>query len=473
MFLTLGPLADRATAWEGGLAVRAPSPAEETDEGKAAAERAPGAVREASLCSIYYNETRGKTQAWIYAGISLTAPLVVLFGSLGLAARFIGEGPSTPAGIPCGSDTSASAQSTANLMDIGGRIHFAAVQVAFVVFCAAVLVISIVGARRIAAVHAWGPRATARLAPSLEGRNDADRIRILDDARARAEADAEANIVIVWLLGALALASVLGLAFHDVGALVLRPFLHELPNTACNTAAAAFEKSLTSQVLIGIIAAVGAMSALGTAVMTIAWRFETTDINGRWSDSYILREKLNLLLTLFFLGSALLVMGSLALNATLDWSTTTAGAFSPAADKALDGFRSFAKAITGFSGVTSSALLIALFVPAFMVLIDDIGVAGQTHASADMGGGSDQYAVDLRSHGVNAPLHFVGDVTQKEADKPAPPYRVAGWKKVKDWKDKHGLSMSVTDLSASFLAVAAPILSSGFIDISKTLVGGH
>ena len=42
---------------------------------------------------------------------------------------------------------------------------------------------------------------------------------------------------------------------------------------------------------------------------------------------------------------------------------------------------------------------------------------------------------------------------------------------MQDWKEKHGLKLSFTDLTGSFIAVLAPILSTSLIDLTKVAVG--
>lgn len=60
-----------------------------------------------------------------------------------------------------------------------------------------------------------------------------------------------------------------------------------------------------------------AVSSLVVAAACLAYRYERKAINGAWSDSYVLRQKLNSLLTLFFIASALLVITNVALNSAM------------------------------------------------------------------------------------------------------------------------------------------------------------
>ena len=72
--------------------------------------------------------------------------------------------------------------------------------------------------------------------------------------------------------------------------------------------------------VIGAGAVSLAVSSLVVAAACLAYRYERKDINGAWSDSYVLRQKLNSLLTLFFIASALLVITNVALNSAMGWS---------------------------------------------------------------------------------------------------------------------------------------------------------
>ena len=55
---------------------------------------------------------------------------------------------------------------------------------------------------------------------------------------------------------------------------------------------------------------------------------KTDDPNGAWSDSYVLRQKLNSLLTVFFAASILLVVINVALTSAMDWSGAVVDAVS-------------------------------------------------------------------------------------------------------------------------------------------------
>ena len=92
-----------------------------------------------------------------------------------------------------------------------------------------------------------------------------------------------------------------------------------------------------------------------------------------------------------------------------------------------------------FAGILGSLMLVVIFVPALYALTADIELAGKCHGLKDSPG--------------------------------PPPPPVAGWKDVQEWKQAHGLKLSFTDLTGSFIAVLAPILSTSLIDLTKIAVG--
>jgi hypothetical protein len=228
-------------------------------------------------------------------------------------------------------------------------------------------------------------------------------------------------------------------------------------------------------VSVGVVSLVLAAALLG-------WRFERKDINGAWSDSYVLRHKLNNALTLFFVGSILLVVTTLALSSATDWTgavldvvrtatapestaaapasqsgatkaagpTETAAAADPAAAE-FDTLKSLKTSISSFAGALGSLLLILIFVPALYCLAGEIDIAGKTHASFDMAS--------------KDPPHPAAKQAAKKTEV------VAGWKTVQDWKERHGLKLSFSDLTGTFVAVLAPLLSGSIVDLTKITLG--
>jgi len=185
---------------------------------------------------------------------------------------------------------------------------------------------------------------------------------------------------------------------------------------------------------------IGVISLILAAAL-LAWRFETHDINGAWSDSYVLRHKLHSLLTLFFIGSVLLVVTNIALASAMDWTagvlevvktattpdSITKDASPPtpnganvsgartvpkkrpnqntqAADQTtrpndrnaktaeanakpiaaeFDSLKTLKASILSFAGALGSLILILIFAPALYGVTNEIDIAGKTHASYD------------------------------------------------------------------------------------------
>lgn len=353
--------------------------------------------------------------------------------------------------------------------DLAGRLRFSASHVVMIALCLMAVYFGLESTRRVINVHRGG----ARL------------------------------LLTSCVLGAIVLFAALFGPFGDFVARTTLPFFDGLAHRIGYCDAKPLETALAWQGGFGVFFLCLAVVSLTAAAATIAYRFEHDDINGIWSDSHVLREKLNALLTLLFIAAALLVVSNIALGALLDTAMQIGGAAKGAADlmKDTDAFlkddaaqaaanhpvaqaeiataqlaalKPLVASISAFCGAISSLLLIAMFVPSFMVLIDDIGIAGKTHAAYDMHDGTQYaYVADLDWSGVGTKAHITGAVTQPDIADLATPYRVAGWKTVNEWKAKHGLAMSVTDLTASFIAVAAPLLSSSLVDLSKAVVGGH
>ena len=319
-------------------------------------------------------------------------------------------------------------------------------------------------------------------------------------------------------------------------------------------------------VSIGVVSLILAAALLG-------WRFERKDINGAWSDSYVLRHKINNALTLFFIGSMLLVVMTIALASATDWTTGvldavkaatasesglkdpssggsspsqsgTGGATAPtpittpapntkgvaaatsqsaaagvapapapapdtqgagAAAKVADPAAEFNSlkilktSISTFAGALGSLVLILIFVPALYSLTGEIEIAGKTHASYDIANKNPPAPAAPTPPSAPAPakpapppailfataddgtiyefqiVAAPGDaLTEKLPTHEAPRKKievVAGWKTVQDWKESHGLKLSFSDMTGTFVAVLAPLLSGSIIDLTKIGLG--
>jgi hypothetical protein len=251
----------------------------------------------------------------------------------------------------------------------------------------------------------------------------------------------------------------------------------------------------------GVLAVALSVVALALAAATIAFRFETDNIDGKWADSYVLRHKRYALLTLFLVASVVLVVTNIALSSYTDFAANVFGeietsgiaCFPPATADAQPELvkprcpttkapatkkggankekrpepaqsageppkpvaelskpvaelfvqaKSLRKTLLNLAGGLASLTLVAMFLPAFLGLMSDIEIAGKTHAAA-------------------------------AAQPAAAPFNVASWKDVNAWKNDHGLSLEFSDVATALVAVAAPLLSNGVFDLSKSLLVFH
>jgi hypothetical protein len=323
----------------------------------------------------------------------------------------------------------------------------------------------------------------------------------------------------------------------------------------------------------GATAVAIAVTSLILAAALLGWRFETDEPNGAWSDTYVLRHKINTVLTLFFIGSALLVVTTVALSSATNWvggvldtiaTATTSDAKAAATDAdpsrtaaapsqpqpppnlpapatekqapskpfdpiatEFDSLKTLRSSISAFAGAAGSLLLILIFVPALYCLTGEIDMAGKCHALSDAtqtspppvapgtapvfakdssgavvevqvvpGNGEGLATLSVKDKDGNslgdlelvaapgAPpsWSYVGSsggrtyeftIPRPSEASPAAPdlWKVAGWKTVQDWKERHGLKLSFSDLTATFVAVLAPLLSGSIIDLTKMMLG--
>jgi hypothetical protein len=272
------------------------------------------------------------------------------------------------------------------------------------------------------------------------------------------------------LFGAAVFGGVAWLLEPQVSTIAYRlfPVPRDLPDD-CKTLFAVknLKHLLDRQVLIGAWSVTFGVTALMLAASMSTFRFEITEINGIWSKGFVLRGKLHTLLTLFFIGSIILVISNIALSAALDWvagildliksatqtsNNNTPDATAKAVAAAFAASKTLRGSLANFISIISAVVLVAIFASALYGLTSEIMVAGKCHAYYDMLDKSDA------------------------AHQPDPNQQidVAGLQTVEDWKKKHGLEMSFSDLTGSFLAVLAPLLSSTLIDLTKIpIIGGH
>jgi hypothetical protein len=122
-----------------------------------------------------------------------------------------------------------------------------------------------------------------------------------------------------------------------------------------------------------------------------------------------------------------------------------------------------------------------MFLPAFAGLTSDIEMAGKTHAAA----AAQPAAAPAKKQEpelvltaeverdmpdvIRFVVATVGPTLADETTDP-PKFKVAGWKEVNAWKDAHGLSLEFSDVATTLAAAAAPLLSNGVVDLSKSLL---
>ena len=359
----------------------------------------------------FYYATRAQVSSFGLSALSVALPLLLFTLALALADWLLTATPleadrdatdQAQAGVALFEKFCASGISATPLVDaiLGAVAHYAWAHVALIGACLLALAGGAIATQNVLGVHeksgfnvfafAWGLPIVAGLILFALGQ---------------------------WLFGG----TIAG-AFHRLDLLTSE-------NHDCLRSAAQIGRRLAWQADIAMRLVCIAVAALISAAAVIAWRFEVDDIDGPWSDTYVLRHKLKSLLTLFFLGSVLLVVSNLALSALTDVTGAVlaeaatafdeakeakpdAGApsclifcFTPAATEAkanaepetptatqarppdvketLAQIKALRGALLGFAGALASLLLISIFVPAFYSLTGDIELAGRTHASAD------------------------------------------------------------------------------------------
>jgi hypothetical protein len=477
VFLSFGPQPRQYSAY----AEAKPAP------GTTGPKPAPGTTGPTTDVITFYNENRGRSCRATYTLLSSIGALAAFVGTVWLLASLLADGggapapglvdnaeaPALPIGAFCGSQEAHGALLNAAFAQ---TVRFSATHVALIAICAVAFVAGAASTLNVLGTH----RAPRRWA--------------------RPEGGRWAIAVILPLVGA---ALAFAVADHFVGRQIAELFRRLFPIPAptgnCGVLGDALKlkASLDFKMQVGAFCVAAAVSSLIVAAGCLAHRYERNDINGAWSDSYVLRQKLNTLLTLFFIGSILLVITNVALSSAMDWSSglldvvSDATSFEPpdsdkphdaaAAAKVKAPAAAFASvkelrtSIGNFAGVLGSLLLIIIFVPALYLLISEVEFAGKCHADYDMrsSAGDPRQSISLTVRPGLARSATIDGTIASEPTAPSDPGRivVAGWKTVQDWKEKHGLKLSFTSLTGSFIAVLAPILSTSVIDLSKIAVG--
>jgi hypothetical protein len=474
LFVSFGPQPEQYRAYAGAREARP----------------APGTTGPPTDVVTFYNDTRRKAFRATFSIISALGPLAVFAATIALVALLLSddahptvptlidnsETPQLPIEAFCG----ASGQRGPLVNAIfGGTIHFSATHVALLAACLLAYAVSANCTLNVLGTHRAPRRWRHRKLPR-------------------------------WLLatcvpivaGSVAFGVAQVLVGNQIGELFGRLFPVVAPASDCGVLrdAIMLRQALDWHMRIGALFVAIAVASLIVAAASLAHRYERNDINGAWSDSYVLRHNLNSLLTLFFIASVLLVVTNVALSAAMDWSSglldvvsnatsadkpdvgATKAAAVPAADEArakasaaaFASIKTLKGSVANFTGGLGSLLLIVMFVPALLASTSEIELAGKCHAYFDMRSPPDpsqSFNVTVEESAQGS-LAVAGRV-KPEPDAPDPPDRivVAGWKTVQDWKAKHGLKLSFGDLTGSFIAVLAPLLSSSVIDLTKLAMG--
>jgi hypothetical protein len=417
--------------------------------------------------SVFYDETRGRVFPWTFSLVSIIAPIVIFAAATRLAVKMF-NASQLAAGFQ-----SSDRLPVAEICRLGAlgpqlqtrafatMIPFAATHIALLTVCVVAYGVSVVCMHNVLDTHKvlgpgkfWGwavPIAVPLVAAGV----------VFGCAS--------------FLLGS-------DIAYTSS---LLFPFP---PEKDCGVFATleSLKRFLDQQARMGAFFLIVGVISLISASAVLAYRFETRDPNGAWSNSYVLRHKLSSALTLSFIGSIMLVSYNIALSSALDWwgdglqviyleSTANAPSGGDAGSDASPGktvspaepvlkcsvtsnpfhaaFCSFAAArgsLSKFAGGLGSIILAAILAATFYILTTEIILSGKCHAYYD-------------SQLPKDPGGPWPDLQQ--------PIYVASWDTVLAWKDRHGLNMSYAGLAGSLLAVLAPVLSSGAIDLGRMIPG--
>lgn len=188
----------------------------------------------------------------------------------------------------------------------------------------------------------------------------------------------------------------------------------------------------------GTYVGIGAAACVVAVAAILAYRWQAPG----WSQPRALRKQLNALLLLFAAASVLLVFSNAALRALLEWPGSLVPAPGAPDQKTLNLLEPIQTAGTALSylwSALSTAVLLATFIPAFASLQSDIELAA------------------LKNLREKPPEQGwpAGDPTAKN---------------VAEWRESHGLSLSLGQISAAVLATAAPLLTAPAIDLTKAVL---
>jgi hypothetical protein len=397
----------------------------------------------------FYEQTRRKFRPWPYSIVCVIAPLAVLLSAFTLANWLLPEALWTPAVQPqqmaqellsrlCKDTELLDQQQTAV---VSATIRYTATYVALLTICLVTIGTSAVCTKNVLDTHnvfrpgllgaarRWKPR-TRKVACQI-----ASWVFSL-------VLPAVAGFVLFllsWRLFGNHITQMFGANLDEI--LSKQPCGEEGHAVQVIAGASTLNKSLiylgeisTCFVLIGVTSVI-------LAAAVLAFRFETPKINGNWSLPYVLRSKLHSLLMLFFLGSVMFVSMSIAIDSRFDWLGDILSQFT-------NSITALRRSVIDFYGGVGSLILIVIFVPAFFKHTGEIDFAGACQGYYE------------------ALIEEIAKKNRPEADLQQP-MLVASWDTIQHWKDKYGLTLSYTNMTGSFVAVLAPLLSNSLIDLAK------
>jgi hypothetical protein len=420
--------------------------------------------------SVFYGETRGRVFPWTFSLVSIIAPIVIFAAATRLAVKMfnasqLAAGFQSSDRLPVADICGLPALGPQlQVRAFAGMIPFAATHIALLAVCVVAYGVSVVCMHNVLDTH-----------------------KVLGEEKLWGWA---VPIAVPLVAAGVVFGSASFFLGSDISytSSLLFPFPKASDCRVFETLES-LKRFLDQQARMGVFFLIVGVISLISASAVLAYRFETRDPNGAWSNSYVLRHKLSSALTLSFIGSIMLVSYNIALSSALDWwgdglqvvylesasnvssggdsgSDAPNGKTSSPAEAALKcsvtpnafhaAFCSFAtarKSLSKFAGGLGSLILAAILAATFYILTTEIILAGKCHAYYD-------------------------SQLPKEQGEPRPdphqPIYMASWDTVTAWKDRHGLNMSYAGLTGSLLAVLAPLLSSGAIDLARMIPGaGH
>ena len=250
----------------------------------------------------FYNETRAKAFPATFSMISGLGPLVIFGGTVALLAGLLADG-GQPAGLKDNQEAlqlpldafchSKTAHGPLLNVIFAATIRFAATHAALAVICLVSFAVSIICVLNTLKTHGFCVVSRWVMA-----------------------------FLVPLGLGAAAFCVARAFVGNQIAELLERISAIPAPASDCGVLrdGETLERALDWHIRIGAGAVSVAVASLLVAAACLAYRYERNHINGPWSDSYVLRQKLNSLLTVFFVGSALLVITNVALNSAMGWS---------------------------------------------------------------------------------------------------------------------------------------------------------